>query len=51
MAVAAAQNNLSRRACQAGRTASNPRVTVSWQILKVVQPKAEDVQHAWDARI
>jgi hypothetical protein len=30
---------------------SNPRVTVSWQILNVVQPKAEDVPNAWDARI
>jgi hypothetical protein len=32
-------------------TASNPRVTVSWQILKVVQPQAKAVQTAWDARI
>jgi Zn-dependent protease with chaperone function len=38
-----------RRAAQAARAAeqgvfnpSNPRVTVSWQIVKVVQPKAED---------
>jgi hypothetical protein len=30
---------------------SNPRATVSWQILKVVQPEAEDVQNARDARI
>jgi hypothetical protein len=34
-----------------GRKNSNPRVTVSWQILTVVQPKAEDVQNAWDARV
>jgi hypothetical protein len=34
-----------------GFAASNPRVTVSWRFLKVVQPMAEDVQNARDARI
>jgi hypothetical protein len=29
---------------------SNPRAKVSWQILKAVQPEAEDVQNAWEAR-
>jgi hypothetical protein len=33
------------------KTGSNPRGTVSGQILKVVQPTAEDVQNARDARI
>jgi hypothetical protein len=37
--------------CQNKSHYSNPRVAVSWQILKVVQPKAEDVQNAWEARI
>jgi hypothetical protein len=36
---------------QCATSLSNPRVMVSWQILKLVQPKAEDVQAAWEARI
>jgi hypothetical protein len=39
------------RARQGSLQGSNPRVTVSWQILKVVQPEAEEVQTAWDAGI